>query len=377
MKLAIKENQHVLDVITLADVDVTTISDLFMMWVESEDNVYIYYASAIFGDISPNNGGGFWVKDDDIISVIYAVDDNYDFISNNARNLDDDFNTLIVGNWILSGYTMTANDINQVSSIIGWNQLAEKIGLIIDGENNIAPFVSGLYPSTVNPNTSKTCTVLGSNFDTNTVVIINGWEGTIDDVRCINSEVLEIDVTAGNTLGEYQVLLYNSNKSSNLWFGSSTITMSVNTTPTGVLLPMRISTANGDNYIGTAFSKTAFSNSYRADLGFDGDSGTRHYSSVESSSNHYIGIIMQIETLISKIGYNGEYGSTPFTLQGSDNTTNGDDGTWVDLGNYVLSVDTIDVEALSYVYKSFRLLWSNPNNTTWANAREVIFYGRQ
>lgn len=241
-----------------------------------------------------------------------------------------------------------------------------------------APYIVKVTPLVVNLNESKTITIVGLNFNTNTEVIIDGWQGTIDVIRRINPEKLEVDLTAGDVQGIYSIVLRNYNKYSNQWpndLGGNSIV--VQNLPNGEELPIRVLDANGDKYIGTAFSKSEDKVSKSAEKAFDGNRGTIHYSEKNLTADHYLGIIMSKPTLLTKIGYNGEFGSSPFRLEGSNNTTNGSDGTWVDLGDYVLSVDTINIESLGLTYNAFRAVWSNADSVKWANSRELILFGKQ
>ena len=256
--------------------------------------------------------------------------------------------------------------------------ITDLFNFLSNSNDIVAPYITNIHPIVVNVNQSKTFQVVGKNFDIYTQVQISGWDGTIDEVRVYNAEYLEFDVTSGNQISHYDLVLSNYDKKSNQWLINSGLnSIVVEDLPDGLELPLRVSDANGDKYVGTAFAKSEDNNGRRAEKAFDGNSGTRHYAEKNESQDHYLGIIMSQKTLLTKLGYNGEFGSSPFRIEGSDDTTDGSDGTWVNLGDYTLTVDTTDVEVLGFAYNAFRYVWTNADDAKWANARELILFGRQ
>jgi hypothetical protein len=378
MKLAIKTEQLVSDVSALQALNVSGLSDQTMRWVQSENRVYMYYSLAKAGHVAPNSGIGFWEKQDPNITVLYIVEDNYDFVANNATDLSSQLATLMAGSWLRNNYVFTYNDINSIADIIGWEAVAKQLEFSETTVTSLSPKIDNINNTDSTPNSSTTLQITGHNFDTNTFVLIPGLDGTIDDVRVISGTSLEVDVTYGSTQNNYSIILYNGVRNSTDWdedLGLNAIR--VLPIPTGPERVMRIASATGNNYTGTAFAKTEYpSSSFYVDRAFDNNNGTRHYCNFGQSQDHYAGIIMSQPTLITKVSYRGEYGSAPFRLEGSNTTTDGTDGTWVDLGSYNFNNSNTQIPN-DPVYLAFRLVWTNPSSTTWANAREIRFSGRQ
>lgn len=73
----------------------------------------------------------------------------------------------------------------------------------------IAPYIESVGNSVIAPNTTATILIRGHNFDYNTQVSIPSWEGSIDQIRFVSGQLIEVDVTAGATSQSYSVVLNN------------------------------------------------------------------------------------------------------------------------------------------------------------------------
>lgn len=83
MKVAIDSDKFVTDVAALKAL---TPSNNDIKYVESEDKMFYFFASATEGDHAPDSGEGYWHHD--CSAKIYeAVDDNYDFVGNGKTEI--------------------------------------------------------------------------------------------------------------------------------------------------------------------------------------------------------------------------------------------------------------------------------------------------
>lgn len=377
MKLAIKNNEIVNNLTELQNLDVTTLSVTNLVFVISEMISYMYFENGNYG-LNSNTASGKWVEDK-FAKPIFAVNDNYDFITNSVTEMN--LNTYLDTNlWRLGDYQLTYNDYNQIADGLGWERLvcfigkdACKAGLVL------APHIITMDSVSVNPNETVTLKITAENIDSKTFVRIPGFDGVINDVRILSAIYLEIDLTIGNSIGNYNIILANGYRKSDEWpvdLGLNQLKVS-HILPSGSEKYIKIASASGDNYIGTAFSNSQFNFDFNSDKAFDGNSGTRHYSAENQSQNHIVGIIMSQLTFLTKISFRGDLGSNGFRLEGSNDTTTGLDGTWVDLGIFDLKTKYTKIEEHEFVYFAFRLTWIDPVDSQFANVKEIKLKGRQ
>ena len=378
MKLAILDIDFVADETALKAL--SGMSDQRLVLRSDNSQAYMYFASSstknVQGAILPDDGvtnTGAWLKD--AARPVYAVADNYDFGANGATELD--FQTNVSKRWILGSYLVTANDINQIADVIGW----QRTSVITESnlESPLSPYITSVENGVLAPSISQTITVNGNYFEATTKITIPGLKGTIDDVRILSSIRIEIDVTAAanETTGSLSIVAYNKASASTDWpndAGQGAITVAV--IPTGQELYLRDSGASGTNYDGTPFAKSEWASIYGPDNCFDNNNGTRHYSGQNQGDDHYVGIIMSLPTLLTQIGGRFTDDSNPFRLEGSNDTTDGDDGTWTDLGDYTITNAMQNVSG-DPVYKAYRIVWTNAESNFYVGVRELYFLGRQ
>lgn len=347
--------------------------------VLSSGQSYIYYASASARNydqaIIPSNPSdtGAWMKDN--FSPIYAVSDNYNFATNDATELDVSAYISYLINY--AQLTFTPRDICQLYNLVSFDKFCKIVG--IDATKGISPKITNIQDGIISPNQSSEFVVLGNYFDANTKVVIPNLKGTIDYVRVVSENRIEVGITTAinENIGALSVLAMNNQSFSTDWGDedAGANALNITTTPQGDEKYLKIAGVGSDNYEGIAFAKSEAWSFYSADQAFDSNNGTRHYASDNQALDHYLGIILSAPTLLTRIGGRFTDKTTDFRLEGSSDTTTGHDGTWVDLGDYVINSSLQAVGGLP-VYNAFRIVWINPDSN-WAGCRELYLLGRQ
>lgn len=376
MKLAIKQENLVNNETDLKAINVSNISNLHFVFNISNNNSYMYFENALNGDIKPNSGVGYWLLDKSI-KPIYSVSNDYDFQENSAIELDL-ITYLNSDKCRLGNYELTYNDYNEIANKTSWKYLMQFINKP-ENFDVLSPNIISLESSILLPETSTTIKIICENIDFDTLVYIPNFDGTIDDVRILSSSLIEVDITTGVNINTYDIILANGYKKSDNWLineGLEKLKVKVSL-PTGPEKNIRIDTASGDNYVGVTFAKNSFNFETNSDRAFDGNNGTRHYSLENQSQDHFVGIILTQPTLLTEIKYDGDFGSDEFRLEGSNNTTNGLDGNWDDLGDWVLGKKPQKIKSYEFVYLAFRIVWISPTDSEFANAKEIKFKGKQ
>ena len=256
---------------------------------------------------------------------------------------------------------------------------AETLKVLLSTVVTHPPYFNSVFPVLLNPESNATLLITGEGLSNNTIVKFSTDRIIVTGTRLISPNAIEVDITIteSSSIGAIDIALFNGCNSSTMYQLNNGIgALQVVLAPSGVEKYLRIASASGDNYIGTSFAKTEYSNSYSSDNAFDNNNGSRHYSIYMNSQDHHCGIIMSVPTLLTKLGYDGINGSSVFTIQGSNNSTNGIDGTWVDLFDMELESSVQEVTG-QHVYNAFRLKWSNPDSSSFASAREIKIIGRQ
>lgn len=80
--------------------------------------------------------------------------------------------------------------------------------------SGLAPYIKSITGPKIQPNTSGSFFISGGNFDYHSTVTIPGWDGTIDSVKYISHEEMQVFVTAGSSESVYSVVVHNGNLSS-------------------------------------------------------------------------------------------------------------------------------------------------------------------
>lgn len=78
------------------------------------------------------------------------------------------------------------------------------------GCNDSNPYLMNPYPLRINPNETKTFTLEGINFRSDTTVEIIGLDGSINSVAYVSSTEMILQVTAGETQTTYDIVISNS-----------------------------------------------------------------------------------------------------------------------------------------------------------------------
>lgn len=373
MKLAVTNIQFTASLATLVALPSTGLVDAQPYYVGSESATYVFYANAKEGvGLRPNDLGpsdlGRWVLDQSIL-IPYAVADSYDFSGNSATDITT--NTRLASlKFRLGTYNPTANDINQMHELVSVMNFSK---FLLDTKRlGYRPNVTAIFDNIGRVNETATFTIQGGAFSADSVVVLEGWEGTVDDVRVSDDcTTIEVDVTVGPNEGNFEIEVYNG--------ALETVAgeFIASLLPVGEERFLRI-VAQPDSYLATsAFALS--SNGFRPpEDAFDNDTGTYHQSATFQVTGHYAGVIMSQDTLLTQFGIFPTNGSNDFTVQGSNDTTNGSDGSWTDLGTFTSIISqTLYPITLTQTYIAFRAVWDNPASFVRVGAREIYFVGRQ
>ncbi|MEC1179201.1 hypothetical protein P9B03_11960 [Metasolibacillus meyeri] len=148
-------------------------------------------------------------------------------------------------------------------------------------------------------------------------------------------------------------------------------------------------TSNTSSDAGFAFSETEYSSSYSAWRAFDKVDRNEGYVTKNDIITGHLGFFFNNEVAVSKYKIRSMSSVTylpsmpkSWILQASNDTSNGNDGTWIDLDiqeNQVWSSVNTDKEyALKniYKYKAYRIKWSENNGYKYTGFGEFDFYQR-
>lgn len=148
-------------------------------------------------------------------------------------------------------------------------------------------------------------------------------------------------------------------------------------------------TSNTSSNVGFAFSETQYSTSYSAWKAFDKVDTAEGYLTKSGVLTGYLGFFFNNGARVSKYkirsgGSSSNYLNSmikDWVLQASNDTTNGQDGTWVDLDTQTNQVWTTQYTDLVYEipnkvkYLAYRVKWSaNSGNASYAGVGELDFY---
>lgn len=321
----------------------------YMVWVEETNTVYSFFEGITLEGVV--NEYGTWVESNYVRLLQLTFGDvPTDYTEISYVDLKD-YN-------FLTSKHLTSDEASRLQAVLGF----------LPKEIVLSPSVAE-EPIQVPTEGEYVVSLAGYNFSS--LVICTLSEGTLLGVEVPSSTEILINLT-GLTYGRSSVLKL-------IYPGGyyREIPLECIQLPSGETLPvLKNSYVAGKNYYGQPFSRTAYSRSWLAAKAFDDNVGTRHYASYSTSNGHYLGVMLNNPSYLISVEYQGEYGSSAFLLQGSNNTTDGEDGDWEDLGEY----DFSSKQTLSYkafVYNAYRIVWVRPVNTAWANARELIFNIKQ
>lgn len=249
--------------------------------------------------------------------------------------------------------------------------LAEKLKFMVQSvEGGTTPFISSIEDRYIAPSTQKTLIVNGGNFSPETQIKITDWPGTIDSVLFLAESRILVTVTSSALNGTYPLYAENGN----LQINSENI--EVTTNPTGPVSFLK--TVAGENNIQfTAFAKSEQGQKVAANA-FDGDIGTRHECGANQQVGHYVGLLLNnVPTWILSWKLYSVDDSNEFELQGSNDTTDGHDGTWTAIDSQIMvDGETVELSGINIYSKGIRILWTNPLSNR-VGVRDVTFTGRQ
>lgn len=321
----------------------------YMVWVEETNTVYSLFKGVVLEGIV--NEYGTWVESNYARLLQLTFEDvPTDCTEINYVDLKD-YNFITPKN-------LTSDQASRLQAVLGF--LPKEVVLSPTTlEDPIQVPTEGEY----------TLSLSGYNFSSLVICTLN--KGTLLKVDVSSSTEIRITFK-GLTYGESSVLKL-------IYPGGyyREIPLECVKYPSGETLPVLDKAFTvGKNYYGQPFSKTYYSNSWLPSKAFDDNVGTRHYSKYSASSGHYLGVMLNNPSYLISVEYQGEYGSNTFLLQGCNNTTNGHDGDWEDLGEYNFYSKQV-LNHKVFVYNAYRIVWITPRNTYWANARELIFNIKQ
>ena len=336
--------------------------------------------------IVKNISGGFLsffdlsMPDEEVIGDLGGTDLKIKGLANgNVYNLGEGNTLDAINNSIELRDYINADSLIMVDGVFEFSK-AETLRALPSVSVIHPPFFHNINPPLLNPNTTGTTMVIsGEAFSNDTIVKFDTDRIEVTETRVFSPKLLEVDVDVSGVtdIGDVHIALFNGCKSSEIYSINLGISaLQVRTLPNGDEKYLAISEASGDNYIGTSFASTEYSNTYDSSKAFDNNNGSRHYCEYGQQQDHFCGIILTEPTLLTKAAYSGSNGSDPFLIEGSNNTTNGNDGTWDSILSVSLDNNLLDITG-QYVYTAFRLKWTNPLNGAYASAREIKLMGRQ
>lgn len=372
MKLAVTNSQFTASLSTLVALPSTGLVDAQPYYVGSESTAYVFYVNAKEGvGLRPNNLSpsdlGRWILDQSIL-IPYAVANDYDFAGNLATDVTSNAKLSLL-EFRLGGYIPTENDINQI-------YLLSTEGVFKRFLDSISRFgfrakISNLFDAVGRVNETVTFTIQGAAFNADSTVTISGWEGEIASVE-VSQDCTQItaSVLVGPNAGTFPIYVYNNGAAA---FAGNFEATSL---PTGPEKYLRV-VNQPDSYLAQfAFART-FRNNRPPEDAFDNNTGTYHQCQFFQEVGHYAGVLMSQDTLLTQFGIFQTDFSDQFTVQGSNDTTTGLDGNWVNLQTFTnVQSQILYPITLTDTYLAFRVVWDNPSFFV-VGAREIYFVGRQ
>lgn len=138
-------------------------------------------------------------------------------------------------------------------------------------------------------------------------------------------------------------------------------TMTSDTTPEGVCFASSVYDVN---------------NAFKA---FDGDDATSWYGATNLTSNIFVGYIFKTPQNVEKVKVIMDdlyVSAVRFKIQGSNDTTNGTDGTWIDISSESTNTGTIELQTTAGTYKAIRLyIISQTHQFASGRVKTLQFYG--
>ena len=348
MKLIIESSRKVDTLQTLSSLG-EFVENLFMVWVEETNESYIFFKALTLDGIQ--NTYGTWQKVPYVNLLGLTFEDIPDEYTEITYSDLTDFSFSVK-------HKLTGDQATKLRAVLGY--LPKYVELAHTSEVEVIQVpTEGIY----------TISIPGYNFSD--LVVCELSSGSIQEVDVNSDTELNITITG---------LIFNNTSTLTITYPGGyfrEFLLECVPLPAGKTLPIlnKTYTAN-KNYSGIGFAKSSYSSYYEGLKAFDDNVGTRHYAARGYSTNHYCGILGDYPSYLISIEYEGEYGSSVFRLEGSQNTTDGHDGDWDNLGEYDLSSKKT-LKSKNYVYMAYRIVWISPISTSWANAREITFRVKQ
>lgn len=172
---------------------------------------------------------------------------------NNTNNRFDLSDSLRVGGNIESGgtiFTLDADNSGAGSNIeIRANQGTDNDGSLRynSGENlwefsnngnsftpigssySLVPYLTNTINFVTGTSETQTFTLLGNNFGTDSIITIPGFDGSVNSVNVINPSKMEVNITAGTTIGLFDIIVTSSGMNNTVWTGNGEDLLEVRT----------------------------------------------------------------------------------------------------------------------------------------------------
>lgn len=296
-------------------------------------------------------------------------------LSYSTDNSNGIFRILLSGKKILARHfsRFGANSLNELVQL--FEQLQQQA--IDNGlKTSITPIINKIAPQILPTNETLDIEIEGDNFSYDGVLSFDS-SVTVNSTQVVSPNRIVANITT-TTDGNVPINFSNGDTDSNVWGIQNVEIIDI---PNGAsLLFQSASSTNPNKYTGVPFARST-RNSLSVSRAFDNNNATSiERDNADTNAGWFVGIMMSQPTLLESVTIQTRRGSTGITIQGSNDTTDGTDGTWTDIttftGLYPVELPVVGI----HIYTAFRAVFPTPSSipsSLRCGAREVYFTGKQ